>query len=109
MISKSKPDGTVKHRLVWDLRRSGVNSLIRLGERIVLPRVQDLIDGVFDLFRHATADDGILFFGTDVLDACHHIPLNRQEQRFTATAVNGVYYVFRALVFGSASAQPFGE
>ncbi|MFM7987704.1 MAG: hypothetical protein ACKPKO_51160, partial [Candidatus Fonsibacter sp.] len=30
--------------------------------------------------------------------------MNRQEQRFTATAVNGVYYVFRVLVFGSASA-----
>ena len=31
LISKARPDGTIKHRLIWDLRRSEVNSLVRQG------------------------------------------------------------------------------
>eukprot|EP00969_Alexandrium_andersonii_P021729 951284-Alexandrium_andersonii.AAC.1 len=41
LISKMKPGGTWKHRIIWDLRRSRVNSLVRQGERIVLPRLLD--------------------------------------------------------------------
>eukprot|EP00974_Lingulodinium_polyedra_P036470 3497964-Lingulodinium_polyedra.AAC.1 len=33
-VSKTKSDGTQKHRLIWDLLRSGVNALVRQGERI---------------------------------------------------------------------------
>ena len=46
LISKLKPDGTWKHRLVWDLRRSGVNMAILQGERVVLPRLLDLVRDV---------------------------------------------------------------
>eukprot|EP00974_Lingulodinium_polyedra_P023599 2279497-Lingulodinium_polyedra.AAC.1 len=42
LIAKTKPDGTVEHRLVWDLPRSGVNSRVRQGERIALPRLRDV-------------------------------------------------------------------
>ena len=31
LISKRKADGTFKHRLVWDLRRSGVNAAVKQG------------------------------------------------------------------------------
>ena len=43
LISKLRPDGTYKHRLIWDLRRSWVNDLINQGERVILPRLQDAI------------------------------------------------------------------
>eukprot|EP00969_Alexandrium_andersonii_P030259 1319817-Alexandrium_andersonii.AAC.1 len=42
LITKARPDGTLKHRLIWDLRRSNVNALVRQGERIVLPRLLDV-------------------------------------------------------------------
>eukprot|EP00971_Amphidinium_carterae_P274271 5443082-Amphidinium_carterae.1 len=38
LITKVKADGSTKHRLVWDLRRSGVNSAAWQGQRIILPR-----------------------------------------------------------------------
>eukprot|EP00974_Lingulodinium_polyedra_P103221 9993218-Lingulodinium_polyedra.AAC.1 len=41
LVSKMKADGAMKRRLIWDLLRSGVNSLVRQGERIVLPRLAD--------------------------------------------------------------------
>lgn len=37
LISKIREDGTAKHRLIWDLLRSEVNSLATQGERIILP------------------------------------------------------------------------
>ena len=74
LVTKIKPDGTTKHHLVWDLRRSGVNRLIPPGERIVLPRVQDLIEDAFELHRAATAGERLFLFGTDVPDAFHQVP-----------------------------------
>eukprot|EP00971_Amphidinium_carterae_P293856 5834155-Amphidinium_carterae.1 len=37
LISKERPDSSVKHRLIWDLRRSGVNGEQDPAQRIVLP------------------------------------------------------------------------
>eukprot|EP00969_Alexandrium_andersonii_P080119 3530900-Alexandrium_andersonii.AAC.1 len=51
LISKPGPDDAVKHRIVWDLRRSMVNGLVRQGERIVLPRISDVVSDAVDLLR----------------------------------------------------------
>ena len=44
LITKFRPDGTRKDRLIWDLRRSEVNEAATLGERLVLPRLQDAVE-----------------------------------------------------------------
>ena len=36
-LTKEKPDGSLKHRIIQDLRRGGANLLAELFERIVLP------------------------------------------------------------------------
>ena len=40
-LSKPKPDGSLKHRIIQDLRRGGANLLAAMFERIVLPRPTD--------------------------------------------------------------------
>eukprot|EP00969_Alexandrium_andersonii_P006859 299284-Alexandrium_andersonii.AAC.1 len=60
LVSETKPDGTVKRRIVGDLRRSQANALVRQGERIVLPRLQDA-----------------------VTDAFHQVPISPEEYPFT--------------------------
>ena len=77
LVTKIKPGGSVKHRLVWDLRRSGVNALIRPGERILLPRVHDLVEDALELHRTAMACGRVFLFGTVVPDAIYHIPLRK--------------------------------
>eukprot|EP00969_Alexandrium_andersonii_P097372 4297281-Alexandrium_andersonii.AAC.1 len=62
-----KPDGTWKHRIIWDLRRSRVNSLVRQGERIVLPRLLDVAQDALELLE--AFGDNVAFLGTDVSDA----------------------------------------
>jgi hypothetical protein len=37
---KTRKDGSPKHRIIWDLRRPGVNQHVVVRERIVLPRLR---------------------------------------------------------------------
>ena len=69
-------DGTTKHRLVWDLPRSGVNTLVRQGDRIILPRVSDVLEDRAELQVGLTPTEELYVFGTDVSDAFHQIPIH---------------------------------
>eukprot|EP00969_Alexandrium_andersonii_P373419 15483982-Alexandrium_andersonii.AAC.1 len=48
--------------------------------------------------------DSVSFLGTDVANAFHQVPLSPDEQMFTVVILQGMYYFFRVLVFGAASA-----
>ena len=102
LLSKTKSDGSVKHRLVWDLRRSGVNLAVMQGERVVLPRLSDVAADLRELA--ATNRDEAFLLGTDVSEAFHQVPLHESERQFTVAAPAGEYYVFKVLVLGSSSA-----
>ena len=110
LIAKTKPDGTTKHRLVWDLLRSRVNSFVHQGERIVFPRVSDLVDGILlnvhssGELPEATLEAFVWLFGIDISDAFHQIPLNNSEKRFAVAFIDNKFWVFSCLVFGSGSA-----
>eukprot|EP00974_Lingulodinium_polyedra_P033784 3248341-Lingulodinium_polyedra.AAC.1 len=38
---KTKAGGIFKHRLIWELPRSGANVVVRQRERVALPRLAD--------------------------------------------------------------------
>ena len=102
LFSKTKSDGSVKHRLVWDLRRSRVNLAVKRGERVVLPRLSDVVADLRELA--ATNRDEAFLSGTDVSEVFHQVPLHGSERQFTVAALAGKYYIFKVLVFGSSSA-----
>jgi hypothetical protein len=104
LVTKTRPDGTMKHRLIWDLRRSGVNSVLAQGERIILPKLSDLAQDVVELAGSGRSGTDVRLLGTDITDAFHLIPLHESERRFTLAAVGDAVYEFRVLVFGSGSA-----
>eukprot|EP00969_Alexandrium_andersonii_P060662 2671626-Alexandrium_andersonii.AAC.1 len=58
LISKLRPGNTTKHwrGIVWDLRGSSVNGLVRQGERVVLLRRSDVIADAVDLVREFGAE-----------------------------------------------------
>jgi hypothetical protein len=113
LITETKPDGTTKRRLVWDFLRSRVNSLTHQGERIILPRVSDFVEGILlDVrnlrnFSEDTLDILVWLFGIDISDAFHQIPFNDSEKRFTVAFVDNKFWVFNCLVFGSGC-RPLG-
>ena len=52
LILMAKDDGSVKSRIILDLRRSGGNSRCKVPERITLPRVSDVVDSLVWLRGH---------------------------------------------------------
>eukprot|EP00969_Alexandrium_andersonii_P337640 14922787-Alexandrium_andersonii.AAC.1 len=89
----------MKHRISWDLRRSLVNSLVRQGERIVLRRLSGVAADAVKLLREF-GTDLVSFFGADVPDAFHQVPLSPDEYQFTVMYIDGVYDYFTVRVFG---------
>ena len=81
-VTKVKPDGSVKHRLITDLKASLVNACIEYMERQVLPR----------FFNHARDMALASLEGeswTLILNFCHAfmtIPLSRAEQRWMCSS-----------------------
>ena len=82
LITKQKPNGELKHRLIWDFRRSGVNSLVHLEERLVLPRITDVANDAAALVPKVRGFP-LVFFGLDFKDAFHQIPVHPEETKST--------------------------
>ena len=101
LISKYKQDGTAKHRLIWDLLRSDVNSAVDLQERIVLPRIQDAVDDALQL-RHAR--EGLEWLVLDISDAFHNVPMRPSERKFACGRLGNLYIAFEVLCMGLKSA-----
>ena len=73
-IQKARPDGSTKTRLVVDCRRSGVNGLMVIRQRVVLPRVSDVaLD--WKALRHQ--GEPIEIAVVDFCDAFYHCRLAR--------------------------------
>ena len=102
LITKYKADGTPKHRLIWDLLRSDVNSAVTLEERIVLPRVQDAVDDARHVRLHC--NDDLEWMVLDIADAFHNVPMRPSERRFACGKVGDRFIVFEVLCMGGKSA-----
>eukprot|EP00969_Alexandrium_andersonii_P162711 7192701-Alexandrium_andersonii.AAC.1 len=74
LVSKLRPDSTMKRRFARGLRRSLVDSLVRQGGRVVLPRLSDVVANAVERLREVGADQ-VSFLGADVADAFHQVPL----------------------------------
>ena len=101
-IVKQKEDGSEKVRLIVDMRRSGINGLIFLTERVVLPRIADVADSVEALVKGARQGDSVEAMISDVKDAFYTMPLHPQEEPFAVVKGQHCYYLLKTVVFGLA-------
>ena len=103
-VLKAKASGEVKVRLVTDLRRSGGNGRVKIRERVVLPRVLDL---VFSILRLLEVWEDVSFLdliAIDFTDAFHTLWLHEEEGPLCVFESDGVFYSYVRLPFGLASA-----
>ena len=98
LITKFRQDGTRKDRLIWDLLRSEVNEAASLGERIVLPRLQDAVEDALGVAALQAGD--LEWMVLDVEDAFHNIPIYPTERKFACCKVRDTFVVFRVLCMG---------
>ena len=99
-IEKVKADGSVKGRLVHDLRRSSVNEHIELDERLVLPRMKDALEDVLRLLEVREPHEQVCFLSLDFSDAFKHLHVRLNEQRFLSGTALGGYFVYKTVLFG---------
>ena len=100
-IVKTRTDGSIKARVVTDLRRSGVNRCVQAGERIVLPRGKDVVADTAFLLHALAPDADAEAMVLDFSDAFHTLPVHPEERKFgVAQAFDGAYLVFDTVVFG---------
>ena len=108
VVVKTKQDAqgrwVKKFRIIWDLKESQVNKACCQGERVLLPRLLDVVASVLKAYR-----DGLKphLAGVDIRDAFMNIPAG-VDKAFTTAALPGtrnkpMVVVFDTLVFGSAS------
>ena len=103
-VRSVRADGTRKHRLVVDLRQSGVNSVAPLGERLVLPRIWDAVQPGIYRCRQAAADESVSMVAVDFKGAHHTTGVGPAEIRHRAAqGPEGRLYAYRALTLGGGA------
>ena len=94
LILKEKEDGSVKRRIILDMRRSFGNSRSKVDERIVLPRLSDVVTMLQDIWRRRggakakrrdTNTDDFEFYLIDLSDAFCHLGVLKNELRHCVT------------------------
>ena len=93
-----------KSRIIWDMRESGVNDKCDPAERIVLPRLMDVVS---ETLKKQKDEQLPTFAAIDIQDAFHNVPAGA-DKKYTAAKVameNGeeAFIIYDVLVFGSKS------
>ena len=109
-IIKTKEDGTIKVRLIVDMLRSHVNAFVKLHERVVLPRLMDVVTNLVDLALASpnglTEEEFVEMMGLDFADAFHSMGVAKEElpyQVFRKPGEEG-YAGYDTVVFGGGGA-----
>jgi hypothetical protein len=87
-LVKEKDDGTVKLRLITDMLRSGINSFVKLHERIVLPRLFDLVEAALRMMETCAATEDVEMMVSDFADAFHSMGVCEEERRHQVSSQN---------------------
>ncbi len=98
-----------KSRIIWDMRESKVNDRCDPAERIVLPRLMDVVT---ETLVKQKKEASPTFAAVGIQDAFHNISSGR-DKKYTAakaTMENDVeaFIIYDVLVFGSKSNPPSG-
>ena len=98
-----------KVRLIHDMRKNGTNSKVPFQERLVLPKVKDIVGGFMELPEDRNNNDGVEFLTLDFRDAFKQLHVVASEKPFWAGAVMGGFFSYRTVLFGVVSGGRLGH
>ena len=101
---KRRDSGELKYRIVVDSRRSGINGLMEVRERVILPKITDVVAIIHHLQSSNSSWDAPLeLYSIDFKDAFHMLPLRPEERQFVICKDGyGRYHVSKVVLFGLA-------
>jgi hypothetical protein len=98
---KPRPDGTEKVRIIIDMLRSGINAFVRLSERIVLPRLRDVVANAMWMMGQCLEGEEIEQVVIDFSDAFKTLPVREEERPLQIARADGNTFVgYDTIVFG---------
>ena len=104
LIIKEREDGSRKRRLIIDMRRSGLNARARVPQRVVLPRLRDVMVMLADILEGGEpdpgADEDVELIVADFSDAYCHLRAAEAEWPHLWGQAFGDPILFVALCFG---------
>ena len=103
-VVRLKPDGSVKHRLIQDLKASSVNSASKVSERQVLPR---FVDHARDLAFASRDGSDMGVFVVDFKNAFMTLPLARAEQPFNTSVAPHIVHRNRPALYPGTGVRHF--
>ena len=86
-LAKEKEDGSIKHRLIQDLKANQVNRTVRLPERQVLPRPVDRAVDLAEMVSRRQPGQSLMVGVIDFENAFMSIPLSDTERRFNCAEI----------------------
>ena len=111
VIVKQLPDNIKKVRLIVDMLRNGTNGLIKIPERVVLPRVSDAAESILDLWEPVPDPNVDLSDPTmrsvelcvlDLKDAFYTLFTHSPEWKYVVAAGLLAWFSFKCVAFGLA-------
>lgn len=106
-IVKQRPDGSTKLRIIVDMLQSMVNTFVRLGERVVLPRLFDVVSNLMVLILTAMSNPGFVVdqLVMDWSDAFHTLAAHKEEWSYQVLkAAADSFAVYLTVLFGGGGA-----
>ncbi|CAK0809933.1 unnamed protein product, partial [Prorocentrum cordatum] len=101
-VVKARPDGSQKVRLIIDMLRSRVNEHVKMSERIVLPRLLDVLKDLMSLMEAPSARDvGVDMMVLDWEDAFHSVGVRSEElPHQIVRGFEGEFVGYETILFG---------
>ena len=97
VLIKYAADGSIlKVRLIHDLRRSGVNSKVRVQERLVLPRIGDALTDILELLE-AFPGLEIEMETADFKDAFKQMRAGEPERKYLCGKALGGWFCYKTV------------
>ena len=81
-----------------------VNLHSTVAERIVLPRIIDLVNDIIDLLLAASQDEQVTIMILDICNAFHLLPLHPTERKYFTTCFGDKVQEYMSMVFGPKAA-----
>ena len=100
IVAKASPEGGFKLRFIHDLKRSGINALIRYTERLVLPRLVDAERSILNLFDGMPDNEELELLVLDYTDAFKHLMVRNSEKRYLSGEFQGRWFAYERVLFG---------
>ena len=102
VIAKLKGE-KLKVRLIHDLKRSGANQLVQTTERIILPRITDVVNDALEIGEDLQPEEDVEAMVLDFADAFKQLTVAPQERKYICGRTSEGSFVYKTVAFGIKS------